>query len=700
MPNNTIDSLEIEVKEVGFTGKRLDNVAKSLTALKNSISEFASASNVGIQKLRSLATSIQALNDAGKGGGISKIASDLSKLNKINLNKISKVPTQLQEIDTMLADRGSVIETGTFDSGYQQQISFLDSLKAKANEAGKSFDKFFGSVKRIAMYRLIRSTIKAITTAMSEGVNNAYQWSKAFGGQFAQSMDRIATSTNYLKNSLGALSIPIFNALAPVLDAIIDKVVEVINAFSKLFAYLSGSGTWTRAVKGATEFASASGNAAKQMKSLIGGFDEINNIGGQAQGGASAGSSGDIKFIQEQMSKFTLPEKFNITIGVIGAAAALASLAGLKDLAGGLMGIGLIAIGVKLEFEGILSYINDGDLSGETFTKLILGALGLAGGGTLLASKISSALGSALIGGIVGGITSAIAGIPLIFIGIWDAIKNGLNWLNGILIPTGTTITGAGIGAIIGSLGGPIGAGIGALIGLAVGLVTDGIIAIVQHWDDIVNWWNESAMPWLNELGTSIGTWFSNLGKGIADWFSQKWNDLKTWFNNIKTTLGNFFSTTISNVVSFFSNLGNQIYSKMKNIINNYLINPINKVVGWINDKLHIKIPSISIFGFKLTDAIDKQLFTIPSLPSLDTGTNYVPKDTLAMIHQGEAVVPKEFNEQEFFGNNEETNELLRTLIKVVEDKNMSVNIDDNSIGKSAVKYINRQNRVMGGSIV
>ena len=31
-------------------------------------------------------------------------------------------------------------------------------------------------------------------------------------------------------------------------------------------------------------------------------------------------------------------------------------------------------------------------------------------------------------------------------------------------------------------------------------------------------------------------------------------------------------------------------------------------------------------------------------IPTLDTGTNYVPKDTLAMIHQGEAVVPKKFN--------------------------------------------------------
>ena len=31
-------------------------------------------------------------------------------------------------------------------------------------------------------------------------------------------------------------------------------------------------------------------------------------------------------------------------------------------------------------------------------------------------------------------------------------------------------------------------------------------------------------------------------------------------------------------------------------------------------------------------------------IPFLDVGTNYVPQDMLAQIHQGEAVVPKQYN--------------------------------------------------------
>jgi hypothetical protein len=41
----------------------------------------------------------------------------------------------------------------------------------------------------------------------------------------------------------------------------------------------------------------------------------------------------------------------------------------------------------------------------------------------------------------------------------------------------------------------------------------------------------------------------------------------------------------------------------------------------------------------------DATKLAAPFIPFLDSGTNYVPQDTLAMIHQGEAVVPKKYNQ-------------------------------------------------------
>ncbi len=67
----------------------------------------------------------------------------------------------------------------------------------------------------------------------------------------------------------------------------------------------------------------------------------------------------------------------------------------------------------------------------------------------------------------------------------------------------------------------------------------------------------------------------------------------------------------------------------------------------------------------------------IPTIPKLDTGTNFVPNDQLAYIHKGEAVVPKKFNSDIYFNRgNDETNDLLRELIETIENKDTDIYLD------------------------
>ena len=99
-------------------------------------------------------------------------------------------------------------------------------LTGKVKQATSGFTQLFNSIKRIAMYRLIRSMFSALTNGMREGINNLYQYSNMFGGTFAGSLDRCATSFQYLKNSMAAAASPIINALAPALDFIIDKIAR------------------------------------------------------------------------------------------------------------------------------------------------------------------------------------------------------------------------------------------------------------------------------------------------------------------------------------------------------------------------------------------------------------------------------------------------------------------------------------------
>lgn len=193
---------------------------------------------------------------------------------------------------TVVKGLGTAVK-GVF-SAFKKFGSFIGGkLKSGIGEATKKMKGFVRSIGRIAMYRAIRFMLSQITNAFKEGTNNVYQYSKAVGGKLASSMDRIASSFLYFKNSIGAMVAPLLNALAPAIEYVIDRAVALINVLNQLFAKLSGASSWTKAVKTQTEYAEAAGGAADAAKSLTAGFDELNVLsdsGGGGGGGADYGS--------------------------------------------------------------------------------------------------------------------------------------------------------------------------------------------------------------------------------------------------------------------------------------------------------------------------------------------------------------------------------------------------------------------------
>ena len=240
------------------------------------------------------------------------------------------------------------------------------------------------------------------------------------------------------------------------------------------------------------------------------------------------------------------------------------------------LGISLLITGITLEWSGIIDAIQYG-LNKMNFTQIISGMLFTIGGGALLGkglagwittafsgSAVSTALstaatnlglGSATAAGMAigAGVAGIIAGIPAYITGIYDALKNGLNWMNGLLIPAGSTAAAAGIGAIIGACGGPIGAGIGALIGLAIGLVTDGIIAITEHWDDITSFLENFFTKTVPGIWNSFVAWLKNLPQTISKWFTDLWQPIKDFdWNQFGHDIGYKVGTVVKNIGNAF----------------------------------------------------------------------------------------------------------------------------------------------------
>ena len=191
-----------------------------------------------------------------------------------------------------LSGIGNVAKTVAVSLGSGTKNAIGGAMKQvadKVKETTKHFNGFFAAIKRIAVYRANRWALKEIVQGFQEGIQNAYQWSVITGNQFAKSMDMMATSALYLKNSLGAMTMPLVNVLAPILDALIDKFVALINVVNQFIATITGATSWTRALKYPKEYADAVGGAVKEIKNQLLGFDELNILKApNAGGGASA----------------------------------------------------------------------------------------------------------------------------------------------------------------------------------------------------------------------------------------------------------------------------------------------------------------------------------------------------------------------------------------------------------------------------
>ena len=385
---------------------------------------------------------------------------------------------------------------------------------------------------------------------------------------------------NSLARAVGSLLYPALKSILPPLIAAVELVKELVTGIASLMGVkveFPDFSSASDAVGGVTDAmdntTKATGKAAKAFKNYIMGFDELNVIqkdnGSSGGSGSGAGAAGNIlgdvdlsgydmfKQYNEEFAKQIdgIKEKIRGMLPIIGAVTAALALWKLTtfiiDLVDAIKKIGilkgmvaggiLIGIGFFLMFDGIKKAIQD-KLNAINFTEILVGAITFVGGAALLGSKIAEfittsfadsavakaitaaggKMGGALVGAVVAGV---IAGVAMFVTGVYDALTNGLNILNGLLIPAGSTMAGAAVGAIIGSLGGPITAGIGAIIGLIVGGLTDAGIAIYQNWDKITAALDKASAD-LKQWFVGVGVWWDEKWKGFKKNWDKAWNSL------------------------------------------------------------------------------------------------------------------------------------------------------------------------------
>lgn len=319
-------SLKETAKNVDYSP--IYNLAKNLEFLEKKVSGFAS-------KMRGISSGMKALSTASDLGSnsfknfyqyvnsLDRIITPLaSKLQSVadGMNAIGYVAPKTAP-STATSGKASQIntaETATLAGGMAEisdkaseaskNLNSVSNTTEKVNKSFKSTSKsaglFSGKIGglvkqfgKMLKLKIMRTIIANIIKGFSESIGYLYQYSKAMDNtdatSFKDSMDRISTSLQYLKNSLAAVTSPIVEALTPAIEKLVDWLVRGIDVVNQFFSALNGNSTYTRAKKYVKEYAESTSDSVdsakesiEELKATILGFDEINALN------APSGTSG------------------------------------------------------------------------------------------------------------------------------------------------------------------------------------------------------------------------------------------------------------------------------------------------------------------------------------------------------------------------------------------------------------------------
>jgi len=277
-------------------GTRLSNLAEAVKKTKKSLRGFESKIKVSVSvpadassRLMELSRTIHQINTEMPDVNGFSISVDVPAGSISNLHAMSSAASIITSwVDKLVLSvvrlyaglAGNVLAKSLAAAIYPAK-----SLYGHMTGIWRSVSGLLRSLRRVALYRVFRTIIKAFTQGLKEGMNNLYKYSEIVGTQFAKSMDSLATSALYMKNSLATIAEPLINKLAPAIDHIADKFADMAAHIAEFFAALAGETTYTRALKFPKKYGEEAEKTAKALNKWLGPFDEINRLSSPASGG-------------------------------------------------------------------------------------------------------------------------------------------------------------------------------------------------------------------------------------------------------------------------------------------------------------------------------------------------------------------------------------------------------------------------------
>lgn len=197
--------------------------------------------------------------------------------------------------------KGAFAKLGSIGSGIvaacKKAAGALRGLKSQIPKLGAAFGglgKKIGSVTRLFTFMVLRRAITALLNTMKQGFDTLAQYSAAKGTEFNKNISAMQSGLKQLGNSIIAAFEPLINAVTPIVNAFISKLIEATNAIGQFFAALTGKSTFTHAKKVVGNYAASLDKATASTKKLAtatAGIDELNILQDNNNSSGDSGAS-------------------------------------------------------------------------------------------------------------------------------------------------------------------------------------------------------------------------------------------------------------------------------------------------------------------------------------------------------------------------------------------------------------------------
>ena len=276
------NNANINIKE---TGNIFDGLWKSLSDGKGKIADFKNS-----------------IKGSNTYGAISEILKVCDTINSSAIKGFEKLKNTIGDISSKFVKLGSAMSKPLV---MMLQFGGVGLIKKGFDGLNNALSNTYKQLTRTAkMFSLmiLRKGLRAVIDNATNSFNDLARQSASVNA----SVSSLVSNFRWLGASITAAFSPILNVVSPILDALVEKCVSVINTIGQVFASLTGSGTYTYAKKVQVDYAGSLDNTAssakdatkavKEYENQLMGFDEINkltdNKGSGSSGSGSGGSGG------------------------------------------------------------------------------------------------------------------------------------------------------------------------------------------------------------------------------------------------------------------------------------------------------------------------------------------------------------------------------------------------------------------------